>query len=195
MKIHQTAAIKNFTKLKPTANTAYSALFSLSLLSTIAAGGSLSKDTYAPQNETTLELTNLKQSPVIKAQSIYKDNFGHQWVRYQDYKKKYAEYLEYKDDIERYETKISLEQDEINEYGKKIQEMTEFINEAQEILPQAQAKTRELEQIQENVDDFYSLIKDSELEAGFLGAAAGVILALISRGLFNFYNNHIRRKK
>ena len=197
MKIYPITNNKNYTGLKPnkTINAAYSAVFSLSLLSAIAGGASLTKDTYTPNNTEKSELRTLDKPAVIKAQTIYKDSYGNRWVPYEDYRQKYREYAGHKEYIDIYKRRITEDTGEINKFNGEIQELSGYINEAEEAMPQIIAKSEELKQTKEDIEEYYSLLEDSNLEFGAIGVVSGILLGLISRGLFNLYNNVTKRKK
>lgn len=178
-----------------TTNLAYSSLFSLTLLSSIANLANMpAKDTFnkAGQKTNSQELTYTEKSPVTKAQQIYTDGFNNKWVMLQEYQALRQESFE---DLKRIYSKKDLINSRISgmeETSQNIQKMQNSINEVNTTYPQLEAEAAYLEQQYNDIKDTNDILHDSTTEALTVGGVLGIIAGIIVRLGYNLFNNKIK---
>ncbi len=172
---------QTFKSAKPNmkiTKTAYSALFALSLIS---AGLSSHK-------------SNLSSNSVNLAQTVYTDGMGNHWVPYSEYTKQYNRYNDYEARQERYENLIIETGQKIQQTHINIQEKIGFIEKADAYLPNLEAQADELMQTSDNIEDSIVQLRNNRNVIYLAGGVIGVILGLLTRGIYNIVKKNIKKK-
>ena len=112
--------VKTFKGIVPSnaAKAAYSALFTLTLLS---AGNNIIQDTFFKSNESNTEQSGTfkpNYNRVIKAQSVYTDMWGNHWVPYSEYRNLEEKTLE----TETKKEELELSYDQICDMNDKVED-------------------------------------------------------------------------
>ncbi len=177
------------------ANLAYSAFFTLALLS---AGNNFSnKDVFIKNNNVTEQNENQLQPlprAAIKAQTIYTDGLGQQWVKYEDYRKQYNEYTKYSSYIESYINDIKEDSHEIDSMSKKIQEYKPILENLNKLVPKTEQKWLQIRSETMGLREYYDEVKDGKNIALTMFGVLGVIAALITRGLYKLGRRILGKK-
>ncbi len=165
---------------------AYSSIFALSLFSAAnTALNSTQKDSFTknkPEMEETGKFKYIDKPTVTFAQSIYTDGYGNQWVRYSDYQKKYKEYQSAESNASFYEERRDNHISDQKETAQEIKAYIEEIAYAEQRIQELQNEIDNLNTTKEDVDELNGALHD--IPFGVLGGIAGVIIGLITKGLY-----------